>query len=73
MDGRELSIVFAKDRRKTPSEMRPRGGRRDDYRRDRSRSRDRGDRDRRRRSPDRSRSRDRRDRDRRDDRHRVCQ
>ena len=26
MDGREMSIVFAKDRRKTSDEMRPRGG-----------------------------------------------
>lgn len=24
MDGRELAVVFAKDRRKTPEEMRPR-------------------------------------------------
>ena len=27
VDGRELAVVFAKDRRKTPEEMRPRGGR----------------------------------------------
>jgi DnaJ-domain-containing protein 1 len=41
LDGRELSIVLAKDRRKTPAEMRPKG------RRDRSRSRSpRRDRDR---------------------------
>ena len=26
VDGRELAVVFAKDRRKTPDEMRPRGG-----------------------------------------------
>lgn len=49
LDGRELSIVFAKERRKTPNEMRSVS------RRDRSRDRDR------RRSPRRrSRSRDRR-------------
>jgi len=59
IDGREISVVFAKDRRKSAEEMRParrgdsrgRGGRRD--------SRDRGGR---RGSPSRSRSRDRRDR-----------
>jgi len=46
MDGRDISVVFAMDRRKTPQEMRrimPGGGRRDDSRdRDRRRSRDRG-------------------------------
>lgn len=26
MDGREIAVVFAKDRRKTAEEMRPRGG-----------------------------------------------
>jgi len=34
MDGREIAVVFAKDRRKTADEMKPRGGGRD--------SRDRG-------------------------------
>lgn len=29
MDGREIAVVFAKDRRKTAEEMRPRGGGRD--------------------------------------------
>jgi hypothetical protein len=59
MDGRELTIVFAKDRRKTPDEMRPRDSRGGDSRGD---SRDRGGR----RNASRSRSRDRggdRDRD----------
>jgi RNA recognition motif-containing protein len=52
LDGREIAIVLAKDRRKTPDEMRPRdrdrGGRDRGYGggRDRSRSRDRGGRDR---------------------------
>lgn len=71
LDGRELSIVLAKDRRKTPDEMRPRGGGRrgggggGDYRRDRDRGRD----DRRGRSRSRSRNRSRSpDRRRRDDR-----
>lgn len=57
LDGREISVVFAKDRRKSSDEMRPRG-------RGDSRGRGRRDnsRDRRRGSPSRSRSRDRRDR-----------
>jgi len=57
MDGRELSVVFAKDRRKSAEEMRPRqmrGDSRGRGRRDNSRER--------RRSPSRSRSRDRRER-----------
>lgn len=66
LDGRELSIVLAKDRRKTPDEMRPRGGGRrggGDYRRDRGRD------DRRGRSGSRSRNRSRSpERRRRDDR-----
>jgi hypothetical protein len=32
MDGREIAVVFAKDRRKTAEEMRPRGGGRDSSR-----------------------------------------
>lgn len=63
VDGRPISIVLAKDRRKTPDEMRPRGGGRRGYSRDRSRdrrSRDRGY-SRERRGRSRSRSRDRRD------------
>ena len=73
MDGRDISIVYAKERRKTPNEMRhdggyrrdgdSRGGRRNSRDRGRGRSRSR-DRDR---SRDRGRERDRRDRDHSDD------
>jgi len=58
MDGREISIVFAKDRRKSAEEMRPRRG----DSRDRGRGGRRGGSRDRRGSPSRSRSRDRRDR-----------